>query len=319
MDFTYSRIRKYKSCPKKYYFSEVEGIKPKITDEKLIVGSQVHYALERIYRGDSIVDIIGDVREKFLEVTDEMFDEEKDEQEFALIKIEELLKGYYDLVYPLDMEPNSDVVKALDIIDTEAEFSFKFEDIGGVEHNFKGKIDMLARTNGLWIVEHKTTAQWSDNNNLKLDEQGTSYMLAAESSPQLDYDVKGVLYNIIRKPSIRLRKNETLDEYRKRLYGDIRERPDFYYIREFSTRSYNQIKEFYDELRYISHQLHKKSESEKPIYYRNPAYMSFGQCNIMCDYTDLCIEYDEQLVEELYERKEQNEELEQEVSDVFKI
>jgi hypothetical protein len=41
----------------------------------------------------------------------------------------------------------------------------------------------------------------------------------------------GVLYNIIRRPQLRLKKGEDLKQFSKRIADDVAARPDFYFIR----------------------------------------------------------------------------------------
>lgn len=107
----------------------------------------------------------------------------------------------------------------------------------------------------VWIVEHKTTSEDCEAGSpywqrLRLDSQVSTYYRGARA---LGYDVRGCLYDVIRKPSLKPYKatpvesrkfkadgslyanqrdrDETPDEYRTRLLEDIAAKPERYYVR----------------------------------------------------------------------------------------
>ena len=96
-----------------------------------------------------------------------------------------------------------------------------------------GKMDGIAENSArqLYLIEHKTTGEdigpdadfWP---RLRIDRQVMIYTLAARA---MDYDVRGTLYNVIRKPTIKQKQTESVQEYAERLVGDIYKRPDFYF------------------------------------------------------------------------------------------
>lgn len=116
---------------------------------------------------------------------------------------------------------------------TEEEFAYEIEVPWEEPAVLRGKFDGTFRSHGsLWLVEHKTRSQISPESiaaELPFDLQVCLYswvlgQLAREP-------VRGVLYNIIRRPSKRPHKNEKLPDYRKRLFEDVGERRDFYFMR----------------------------------------------------------------------------------------
>lgn len=82
-----------------------------------------------------------------------------------------------------------------------------------------------------WIMETKTKSRISGNlvDMLQFDFQSFMYMHGCK----LTYGIlpKGVLYNIVRKPQIERKKTETIDQFTDRLKNDIKNRPEFYFIR----------------------------------------------------------------------------------------
>jgi len=115
-----------------------------------------------------------------------------------------------------------------------------------------GKIDGIIRLpdGRAAILEYKTAgediapdaAYWL---RLRWDGQIALYVLAARA---LGYDVAAVLYDVTRKPTIRLRRGETPKQYGKRLLADIGERPDFYLQRRELPCLEGQLDEFRREL-----------------------------------------------------------------------
>jgi hypothetical protein len=88
-------------------------------------------------------------------------------------------------------------------------------------------------TTSLWIVEHKTTSSdisagsvfWSKT---EMDAQCSLYVTAARQS---GYDVRGVVYDVLRKPLLRPKIGESPSDYGSRVMASIAKDPDAYYRR----------------------------------------------------------------------------------------
>ncbi len=83
-----------------------------------------------------------------------------------------------------------------------------------------------------WLLEHKTKSQIKEDAlsmTVARDFQNNLYMLAHYLETGIK--MKGVLYNIVRKSSLRKKVNETGEEYVRWVGADIKERPDFYFVR----------------------------------------------------------------------------------------
>ena len=93
-----------------------------------------------------------------------------------------------------------------EIVDVEQEFRYRLA--RGIY--LKGKIDAVS-VDGL--IEHKTTGNYiTDEYMYKVDfmnDQVSNYLIAKE-------ETRPVTYTVITKPTIRLKKTETLDEYIER-------------------------------------------------------------------------------------------------------
>jgi len=137
-------------------------------------------------------------------------------------------------------------------VDVEGEFDQTFHPEGptGPAYRLRGKRDAVylqkprkgAGAPGLWLMETKTKSQISEDDldlALAFDFQSLFYLLALEEGdPSPAQPIRGCLYNIVRKPSLRpyavgarRPKAETRAEFLERIGADIREKPDHYFKR----------------------------------------------------------------------------------------
>lgn len=127
----------------------------------------------------------------------------------------------------------------------EVEGEFKVRVAGGL---FRGKRDGVYRNKdmkGTFLYETKTKSRWNDETimaMLPMDFQVLSYMLAYYLEHKIF--LKGVLYNVVRKPQLRRGVNEDFTTYGKRIQVDMEKRPDFYFSRYYCAISEEDIKHF---------------------------------------------------------------------------
>jgi hypothetical protein len=97
----------------------------------------------------------------------------------------------------------------------------------------RGKQDGIVRkSSGLWLFETKTKGRIDEeaiSDKLSIDLQVMVYLWMLWK--KYDEMPKGVIYNIIRRPQLRRKQNETPQEFVKRCEIDVAERPDFYFLR----------------------------------------------------------------------------------------
>jgi len=142
---------------------------------------------------------------------------------------------------------------------------------------FHGKIDLTTRDphGNLWIWDHKTSASALRPQWLPLNDQMGFYYWAASQAGETPV---GIVYDLIRKPSIRPRKGESAHEWRDRLLADITSRPEFYFQRAEIVKSTKELSGIGADLWDIAHTIGTGS------IHRNP-----GACQLMgCAYTDIC-------------------------------
>jgi len=113
---------------------------------------------------------------------------------------------------------------------------FSTEDRQGIKHEtfLRGKIDgsFQLKNGGTWLFETKTKS--------RIDEEILADILPFEMQANIYLSVlrrienknpSGLLYNIIRRPSLRQRKNESIKTFADRITKDVKDRPDWYFIR----------------------------------------------------------------------------------------
>ena len=165
----------------------------------------------------------------------------------------------------------------------------KFEYDLGNEHILHGITDGL--TEDGFLVEHKTkgseiTEQYEYD--LMWDEQILAYMLATNT--------RKVFYTVIRKPTIRIKKNETEEEFYQRMidwYDEDTESKIRLLEIERTDDEVEQFKKNLDSIMLemdITENQNKYSQVISDPYYRNTCH-----CNMYgrrCEYSGICLHYD---------------------------
>jgi hypothetical protein len=215
------------------------------------LGGAVHVGLDARNHGASVEDAVAAAVAGYAEMP--AWAKTPEDEADWLVEREDvaaLLRGYFDVWCD----------SPLKMIASEIEFALPLRNAKGrkTKSYIAGKIDGIGRWNNeLAVVEHKTT---SDNiepgsdywRHLSFDQQISLYYFAA---PQLGFNVATVLYDVIRKPTIRLRKNETPAEYGVRLAADIAERPAYYYCRREIPRLRADLEQAIEEVRQMDSKL----------------------------------------------------------------
>ena len=99
--------------------------------------------------------------------------------------------------------------------------------------NLRGRIDeVIEKENGIWLQENKTKSRIDISTLQDTIPENIQVMFYAVAA-QLKYGrpVKGVIYNVIRKPGQRQRQKEADQDYIDRIVKEIRENPNYYFYR----------------------------------------------------------------------------------------
>ena len=196
-----------------------------------------------------------------------------------LSKASAMAKAYEKYIYP------NFKVKAV-------EEPFEFKICPG--HTIVGRVDGIA--DGEMLVEHKTTGNDLDGYefDLEWDEQIPCYMLA--------YGIRTMIYTLVKKPTIRLKKGESEEDFYKRMVEWYDE--DTYSKIRFITvtRTDEELMQFRKDLIMMCDEMERAEATGR--LYKNPAYCHHW--NTLCEYAQICNNYDPNETYINFERREPN-------------
>jgi len=170
---------------------------------------------------------------------------------------------------------------------------FTEKDFRCVEKNWKaqyGKFKLRAKIDGEyfdkknqpWLIEHKTKSQVRDEylqKHLNFDFQCLFYILLYELVT--GENIRGVLYNVIRKPGHKLHAGENLIEYRKRLIGIISAKPDDFFHRYEIAFTAQDKKRFNDELLDKIQDVHNILTGNRNVYRNEFSCLTPYKCEFL--------------------------------------
>lgn len=283
--WTASRLKAYQTCPCKEALRYREKLAPIHTRSVLAFGTAIHKGLET-RSIEQALDVL---------VTDYPKDQnEADAQDIATTTVQALLSNYFDRYEPFEIE--------------KPEYKFKLPmytwPSGKKSRTFfiAGKLDNFVQIDGRWwVVEYKTASRLDASyfDRLYLDSQITMYVTAMR---RLDYDVAGVIYRVIRKPTLKRTAKESLVQFEHRLFKDIYDRPDFYFTEKKLYRSIDDIDEF-EAMVYHTARMANQNNRYGRCYKHSVACSMYGGCEYLPICTGVNGAYD------LYEHREPHEEL----------
>ena len=273
-----SRMTAFLACPRKHYYQYELGLEREESAPALRFGSAFHKALEARANGAT--------PEQAYEAA--KADKRLDEP-IELAKLYGLLCGYWNAYGGAD-GPKEQIAKMY----PECQWTMEIPHSRTFQH--VGIIDGLAtlKDGRLALVEHKTTGEdisptadyWT---RLQFNGQLFLYVLAARAN---GWDVDTVIYDVIRKPAIRQKTNETAEQYGERLSADCAERPDFYFARREVAVLDSALAEFEIQRDVICKMLlHCKAAARKAAL---PEQGWARNCNGVtcrnCDYAGFCMQ-----------------------------
>ena len=257
---TWSMLKTWQECRYKAML-HILGIRPQHTSKALQIGSYVHELIEHNYPVQDILPNVApgpnepeEAHSRFafamalVEARYEHF--RKRDSEYSWAALEEVCKA---------PDPGSGVLMV-------------------------GKVDGLvqlpkSKAGEVWLLERKThSGQNEENFLLYLAVHGQIRWYANLVEKAMGFKVKGVIFETIKKPSHRLKQNETVEQYRQRVKDVISTSPDDYFARYEIYLPETRMKEF---KRSISTRLIEYwdwANSILPSYRNESACMVYGAC-----------------------------------------
>ena len=283
---TATRLSTLRRCQRQEFLRYILGLCRIRSSTPQRFGSGFHYGRELLNTGRTIEEVIQAVAAEYANVP-AWADPIDWAVEFETLKA--LLTGHA-WRYQND---NVEVVA----VELSFEIPLVNPDTGATSRTFTlaGKIDVIVRLadGRLAVLEYKTAGEdiapdseyWL---RLRCDGQISQYVIAARA---LGHDVATVMYDVTRKPTIRLRQNETPEAFGKRLLEDIGNRPEYYYQRREVPRLEDELAQYKAELWQQAQQLIETRrraallDDPAKAHFRNVSKMTCG----MCDFANLCL------------------------------
>lgn len=231
---TNSLLQKWLMCRQaaRYYIDGLRSDRPKT---KALLGSIFHELLEHWYMDGScpFKKVEARLRDKFLEEGGD------------LQMLESLLAQAHGL-FEVYKEHWAKADAKKDWIETESVFDVEWEG-----WRLRGMRDGLYRdrkSKKLWLLETKTKSRIPESldTSLVFDPQNLFYITATEA--ELDEEIAGVCYNIIRQPSLRQKQSENTADFFRRIKDDVADRQEHYFLRYELRYSKKQKDAFKNEL-----------------------------------------------------------------------
>ena len=261
-----------RGCLKKYYWKYVENIEPIRQSSSLAIGNVVHDCFEMFYKGSS--------DEECLKHIVDTFDEEISKSELS--DQEELLISKYNAMGMWKFYPHKDL-SAFEAILPEMSFRVR---LGRSRDYLVGRMDgYVIKDRTPWIREVKTTglSEGQFRGRMATSGQATCYVYAANKLKSMPPPA-GVMFDVIRKSSLRKKQTETADEFGKRIYNDYRLRPDEHYYRHYEYRNPERVRLWEADMIDLCKDLRKRHRTNQ--WHRNTE-----QCwsfNAECPYLKVC-------------------------------
>lgn len=227
---TYSFLDEFQVCREQARLSYVEGYREKEMKEYFEFGNCIHNCIEahgknkcRPINHNKILNSYRDKRKHEL-------------KGFERTKLHQIVETAR-LVWPAYVEHwqnqrGMEYHPDCQFVALEEEFKIPHRLEDGSEVFLRGRIDGLLRyKKQLWLMENKTKSIIDDRitDYLPLDLQTTIYSYVVEQ--KYGEPVAGVLYNVIKRPGLKLNKEGDVDLLLSRIKNDLVERPEFYFLR----------------------------------------------------------------------------------------
>lgn len=211
MDFSHSQLQAYLTCNKLHLHMYLRRMRLRKRPTYYVLGEAVHKFIEMFYRSQDVklskrqVENVYNGLDRSLLTAEEIHKLECDKQ--IALGISE--------AYPRFYKQDFDTYKKFL---TEQKFKFPLDE--KYSEHYTGYIDVLAQDHAgdWWIMETKTASQLDADyfERVKIDSQVSGYMHGAKSI--LGFFPRGVVYNVIKKPAIRLKAGESFAAFQKRIF-----------------------------------------------------------------------------------------------------
>jgi len=237
---SYSRLSTFMKCPRDFQLHYIEGVRTRKTPTYFTLGGAVHAALESWRLGHK--DYFEEIGKAFDKVaTAKLTAAELNSLEVDRARAEGMVNAYVAR-YSTDRMTYK----------MKAEQKFILPLCNGWK--ILGFIDALYldRHKNLFVVENKTTSRVDSDyfTQAKMDHQILLYHIAAKHIT--GKEPKGVIYDVLLKPGIRLKIKESKKAFQQRVYETIVKDPSKFLVREEIWLEKKRIKEAWKTIKFYA-------------------------------------------------------------------
>lgn len=299
---TQGLLSNFLTCPEKCRLASVEGLSQVRTGGALAFGSLVHDVLDQVYshvmrkkncdNWDIFTSSVMSVALRDKEKADRAVINERGGTDPEALNMLEENYGKAEGILPGYLKKWANDFDDVEWIALEQMFetpiTFQMEDGETVTLKIRGKRDGVFRSRKsgrLYLFETKTKG--------RIDEDGIMDRLVFDLQVMLylwsmwkDFGEmpQGVVYNIIRNPQLKQKKNESLKQFIDRIQFDTEARPDFYYMRYNSDITARDMVDWEKEFISILRQLVRWYRGQ--FNWKNSSACSMGGFN--CQFLSVC-------------------------------
>jgi len=278
-----SRLQQFLTCPMSFRHRYINGAVTRKRPTFFVLGEAIHRFIEMWYRTQD-KDMSLRAAENIFKGVDTTMLSREDIHDFEVDK--QIAMGIA-AAYPLQYKQDFDTYKKFL---TEQKFKFKLPN----GEDFYGTIDCLMQDQAgdWWILETKTAAPSTVSadyfERVKIDSQVCGYMQGAKQL--IGSFPRGIVYNVVKKPAIRLKAGETLQAFQQRVYLEYTKfaKEKEYFIREELILSNDRVAEWLNDTNNLVSVLRDKVNSKDTWWHKNT-----GACRAnygTCMYMTACID-----------------------------
>ena len=280
MQLSYSSIGMYLDCKRKYWWKYIRGIVPIKFNKAYLVGGVVHHGIFQLYAKNP--NAIEETMQYFYDEVQVLRESKANmsaDVEQSLVEQEYVIRG----ILGAYLQRYEDIIAATVHHENEHELTFS------VTPDIKiiASLDnLLDSGDGKLVHEIKTTKSLTPEyvKNIQNSLQACMYFHGYNQEHPNDQLI-GIMYDVIKKPSIRLKKSESYDAYLNRLleYYEDPKNPDLFYMEIIKFPLLGK-KRVYETVEGVGNEIITNKE-DRSKYYCND---KFCYVYSRCEYYDIC-------------------------------
>ena len=284
---TQSLLGTFLQCRKKAKLS-CEGWSSKYASMGLTYGTIGHAILEAVYtdvqsRKLKDVPTVQQIR-KYVNHVEDIWNKENPRADKKALEYLQLSCLIAEATMPLYFEYWVKDLKEIKWMHLEHEFKIPYTTSTGLKTILRGKMDgVFANPKKVWLFESKFKSRVDEGDlmdTLSFDFQVLFYLYALMELHKVQ--PAGFLYNVVRRIGLKQGAKETITQFAERCIEDIRERPEFYFIRREVSIGSDEMKEFVVELDGLIIDFHNWANGKAYSYKNtNSCLDKYGRCTFL--------------------------------------